>query len=166
VSLWLKKGMEHPLTYVNSFLVGTVDFWYPFAVVDGYQEPYGKSSFFDYRVSEPGEEVVFLPFLHNYYERLSHRTEVQKIPGLFLLISPGWYLMLFLLMGIYTCRQGMWKRSLILLPILVNMATVLLGPIALVRYVLILYFVVPLYGVFVRKEPFCVTEKVEAMEKK
>jgi len=97
---------------------------------------------------------------------LSHRTEVQKIPGLFLLISPGWYLMLFLLMGIYTCRQGMWKRSLILLPILVNMATVLLGPIALVRYVLILYFVVPLYGVFVRKEPFCVTEKVEAMEKK
>lgn len=28
-ALWVRWGMEHPLTYINSFLVGTVDFWYP-----------------------------------------------------------------------------------------------------------------------------------------
>ena len=46
--------MEHPLTYVNSLLINTVDFWYPGAVVDGYRHGDGRSSYFDYKVDEPG----------------------------------------------------------------------------------------------------------------
>ena len=48
IRIWGKWGMAHPLTYVNSFLVNTVDFWYPHAVIDGYKDVYGKSSYFDY----------------------------------------------------------------------------------------------------------------------
>jgi len=41
---------------------------------------------------------------------------------------------------------------LVLFPVLFNMATVFLGPIALVRYVLILFYAFPLYGILL-KEP-------------
>lgn len=49
------------MTYLNSFLINTVDFWYPNAVVDGYRFDYGRGSYFDHKVSEPGEETTLLP---------------------------------------------------------------------------------------------------------
>lgn len=148
---WLKTGLEHPLTYVNSFLINTVDFWYPFSVVDGYQDVYGKSSYFDYKVSEPGTEVVLLPEVHEIYESISHDKEVQKIPGIFLVLSPGWYLMLFLVLFLYLWREKRYRVLIPLSGILFNFGTVLLGPIALVRYVLILFFAFPIYCVMLQE---------------
>lgn len=74
----VQMGVEHPLTYLNSFLINTVDFWYPNAVVDGYRDAYGRSSYFDYKVSEPGEEIVLPPGVHRYYEAISLDPQVQK----------------------------------------------------------------------------------------
>jgi len=153
--LWVRTGIKNPFTYVNSFLVGTVDFWYPFAVVDGYQDVYGKSSYFDYKVSEPGEGIILLPKFHNMYEAISHDKETQKIPGMFLLLSPGWYLMIFLFVFLFMWREKRYETLMTLLPILLNFGTVLLGPIALVRYVLILFFVFPVYGVWIKKKEGC-----------
>lgn len=141
---WLNIGLKHPLTYINSFLIGTVDFWYPFAVVDGYQAE--NSSYFDYKVSEPGTEVVLLPWLHDIYESISHEHEAQTLPGVFLILSPGWYLLLFIVLFLYLWREKQYGKMFILLPILLNFGTVLLGPIALVRYVLILFFAFPIYS--------------------
>jgi len=158
--LWAKIGIEHPLTYVNSFLVNTVDFWYPFAVVDGYQDVYEKSSLFDYRVSEPGTEVVYIPWLHDAYESLSHDMDSQRLPGMFLLTSPGWYLAIcvFVLMTVWKNRQ--YKDLMVLCPVILNFLTVLLGPIALVRYVLVLYMIVPIYPTLLR----CYPERNEVVE--
>lgn len=142
-SLWLKWGKNHLLTYVNSFLINTVDFWYPNAVVDGYRDAYGRSCYFDYRVSEPGEEIVLLPRLHRYYEAISSDLEIQKLPFLFLVLSPGWYLMITMLLF-----ADLWRRRLytFLAPgmmFVLSLVTVLLGPVALVRYVLIFYYAFP-----------------------
>ncbi len=144
LGLWIRWGASHPLSYINSFLVGTVDFWYPGAVMDGYKDPYGRSSYFDYRVAEPGEEIVLLPKLHEFYERLSWEKEAQQIPFAFLVLSPGWYFTVFLVIFMYL---WCYKKRRLLVPLLIPMltvATVLLGPMALVRYVLILFYAFPL----------------------
>ncbi len=141
--LWWKWGMEHPLTYLNSFLVNTVDFWYPGAVVDGYRDAYGRSCYFDYQVDAPGEERVLLFWLHPYYEAISYDGRVQKAPFAFLVLSPGWYLAVAMAVFGYLLRCGRYAFLLPGLLLLVTMATVLLGPVALVRYVLILYFAFP-----------------------
>ncbi len=143
--LWLKWGREHPLTYLNSFLINTVDAWYPFAVVDGYQDAYGKSSYFDYQVDAPGTEIVLLPHVHQYYEAISHSREVQKIPFVFLALSPGWYFLVWLIVSAYLWYRREYCYAVPMWILLLTFGTVLLGPIALVRYVLIFYFAFPVF---------------------
>lgn len=153
--LWIDWGLAYPLTYMNSFLVNTVDFWYPGAVVDGYRDPFGRSSYFDYRVAPPGEEIVLLPGLHGFYEKLSWDKQAQQKPLAFLILSPGWYFVMFLTVFLYLWRS---RRKKLLLPLLVpllTLATALLGPMALVRYVLIFFYCFPLLAaLFFRPSAF------------
>lgn len=141
--LWLKWGTEHPLTYINSFLVNTVDMWYPNAVIDGYRHGDGRGSYFDYQVDKPGEEQVFLQGAHEYYESISHDMEIQQKPFVFLALSPGWYFVMFLVLFFYLWCE---KRKAYILPCMIfvfHFGTVLLGPMALVRYMLIFYYGLP-----------------------
>lgn len=153
--LWCRWGAEHPLTYVNSFLINTVDFWYPNAVVDGYRDVYGKSSYFDYRVDEPGEEVILLPGVHEYYERISFDKNAQKAPFAFLILSPGWYLVMTMVIFGYLWRCRKYEFMVPGFMFVLSILTVLLGPMALVRYVLILYYAFPvLLPVFICSRKF------------
>lgn len=150
-NIWIQTGCKKPLTYVNSFLLGIVDYIYPFAIIDGYQDVYGASSFFDYKVSPPGEVQVLLPRLHNIYEKVSTDKETQKLPGMFLLLSPGWYLMILVVLFMYLWYKKSYRQLIPLVVVLLYFATLFLGPIALVRYVLILYYLFPVYCVFLHK---------------
>ncbi len=141
--LWCRWGIGHPLTYLNSFLINTVDFWYPKAVVDGYRFDDGRGSYFDYQVSEPGEEIILLPGAHEYYKAFSLDLQVQRRPFMFLVMSPGWYLMMTVMIFVYLWRLGRSEFLLAGVMLLLSLLTVLLGPMALVRYVLILYFAFP-----------------------
>lgn len=142
--LWCRWGLEHPMTYLNSFLINTVDFWYPHAVVDGYRFGDGRSSYFDYKVSEPGEEIILLPGAHEYYAAISLDPQIQRRPFVFLALSPGWYLVMTAMIFLYLWRCRRQGFLLAGIMFLVSILTVLLGPVALVRYVLILYFAFPL----------------------
>lgn len=145
IRLWAKWGISHPLTYINSFLIGTVDAWYPGAVVDGYRHGDGRSSYFDYQVDKPGEEKVFLTGLHEYYETISHDSAAQKRPLAFLVLSPGWYLVLFLVSFFYLWCEKRYQLLVPWLIMLLHLGTVLLGPMALVRYMLIFYYGFPIF---------------------
>lgn len=140
--LWIKWGVKHPLTYVNSFLVNTVDGWYPKAVIDGYRND--KNNYYDYRVAEPGTEVVLLPKVHEYYDSISHDREVQENGWSFLFLSPGWYFVLFLQMLLYNICHKRYDTIVPFMVPMLNFLTVLLGPMALVRYVLIFFYGLPL----------------------
>lgn len=144
LKLWIKWGVEHPVTYITSFLINTSDFWYPFAIVDGYDPGRESIDYFRYSVGYPGKRVEMLPQIHEMYRALSEDRSASEIPGIFLLISPGWYLLLTL----YFCAAFWNRRRKEYLPVCVALAvseiTVLLGPIAQVRYVLILFFAFPL----------------------
>ena len=143
IKLWIKWGLEHPLTYVNSFLINTVDFWYPGAVVDGYMHANDRSSYFDYQVDEPGTEIVLLPKVHEFYEAISHDAAAQKVPFAFLVLSPGWYLIVSLVIFLYLWYQRSYRLMQPMFILVLSVLTVLLGPVALVRYVLILYYAFP-----------------------
>ncbi len=162
--LWIRTGIHHPFTYINSFLLGTVDFWYPHAIIDGYRDVYNRSSYYDYKVSEPGTEIVLLPGLHDFYEYISWDKDAQTLPGMFLLLSPGWYFVMFFITFMYLLHQKNYHKIIPLMVIVWNMCTVLLGPIALVRYVLILFYAFPLLFFFLKtdsKQPYlsdCTTE--------
>ncbi len=140
--LWIKWGKEHPLTYVNSFLVNTVDGWYPKAVIDGYRND--KNNYYDYRVAEPGTEVILLPKVHEYYDAISHDENIQENGWSFLFLSPGWYFILFLQAFLYLLCQKRYDTIVPFLVPMLNFLTVLLGPMALVRYVLIFFYGFPL----------------------
>lgn len=140
--LWIKWGIKHPLTYVNSFLVNTVDGWYPKAVIDGYRND--KNNYYDYRVAEPGTEVVLLPKVHEYYDSISHDRAVQENGWSFLLLSPGWYFILFLQMMLYNVCHKRYETIVPFMVPMLNFLTVLLGPMALVRYVLIFFYGFPM----------------------
>ena len=142
--LWIRLGLKHPMTYINSFLVNTVDGWYPNALIDGYSHGDGRGSWFDYKVAPPGEEKVYLKGFHNYYEFLSHDLEAQQKPLAFLIMSPAWYFLCTIILILYFWSR---KKNNLLVPcsiLTVHMLTVLLGPMILVRYMLIFYYILPL----------------------
>lgn len=155
LKLWIKWGLKYPMTYISSFLINTSDFWYPLAVVDGYNPGGESTDYFRYSVGYPGERVEMLEGVHELYRALSEDRSASEAPFIFLLISPGWYLLVTLYFcATYYCER---KKEFLLpsLAILVSEITVLLGPIAQVRYVLILYFAFPvLFSMFLHKTAY------------
>lgn len=141
--LWIHLGVEHPLTYVNSFLINTVDAWYPHALIDGYRHGGGKGSWFDYRVAPPGAERVYLHGLHELYESLSHDLEQQKKPFAFLFLSPGWYVICTTFFFFYAWSRKRYGQLVPMWIFVFHIFTVLLGPMILVRYMLLFFLAFP-----------------------
>ena len=67
--LWLSIGGKAPASYLNAWLLTSYGFWYPDAVLDGYQGntvftfTYGESSYFGYETELPGQRHSFIPWL-------------------------------------------------------------------------------------------------------
>lgn len=147
--LWLKWGLRHPFTYLNAWLMTSYGFWYPDTVIDVYRGnsvftyTYEDSSYFGYEVEEPGKRQSKLPFLDELYRRMSLEVFQQKVPVVSMLFSPGFLFWVWCFgLGFlwYTGRNR--KLSAYLLPVFL-FSTVLLGPTYLVRYVVFLWFLLP-----------------------
>lgn len=156
--LWLAWGKQYPMTYISSFLINTVDGWYPGAVIDGYRKE-DVSSYFDFRVAPPGEEKVFFPFLHEKLNYISHKEEAQH--GIFFLLffSPGWFMLCSLHFWLYAISRKLKSCSIAGLVHVLHYATILLGPMALVRYELNFFYGIP---VFI----WCIVDESKSMERK
>lgn len=150
ISLWFRTGLRHLDVYINSFLENTYGYWYPDTVLDGYRDiwvidrQYEDSSYFAFATEPPGVRKSLLPALENFYEKVSLEIYQQKLPVISMLFSPGFWTWIYLFAALYlwNARYGKQLFSLSLIGLLY--LTVLLGPIALVRYVLYLFFAVPL----------------------
>ena len=142
--LWLELGRKHPFIYVSSFLINTVDGWYPGAVVDGYRFGDGRSSYFDYKVAEPGNSAVILDGLNSKWNYISNDVSSQKGLLFILLLSPGTYLLFFVFTWLYHASRGNYCFVNAGLMQVIHYATVLVGPIALVRYELNFFYIFPI----------------------
>lgn len=140
--LWLKYLIRYPHDYFDAFFGMTCDYLYPFGVVDGYRyvEESAYTSYFIYAIGEPAKYVEIFPHLHKLYEFISLARNIRNIPFYFLVLNPGVYLFICILaLGNYVRKN---KRAAVfgILPVFWLMASVMFGPMALVRYVLILWY--------------------------
>ena len=151
LKLWVKWGLENPLTYVNAWFMTSYGFWYPDTVIDVYRGntvftyTYGDSSYFGYEVEQPGTRESKIPWLDELYRKMSLEVFQQKVPVISMLFSPGalFWVMLFGLL--FICYMGERKRCIpFVLPLLIWL-TVILGPTYLVRYVVFLWVLLPLF---------------------
>lgn len=150
ISLWFRTGKTHFDVYVNSFLMNTYGYWYPDTVLDGYRGKhtadveYGDSSYFAFSTENPGVRVHLLPFLERFYERISLEIYQQKVPIISMLFSIGFWHWVYLFTAMSLFVKGYRKQVFALIPMGLEYLIILLGPIVLVRYVLYLFFGVPL----------------------
>lgn len=165
-SLWLRIGLKKPLIYVNAWLGTSYGYWYPDAINNVYGGnqmftfQYGDSSYFGFETEPPGTRDSKFPILERFYESLSLKLFQQKVPVISMLFSPGFIFWIFAFaffalirlsgVSVKNTEDGIainsdYKRLLPLIPVLLLWLTVLLGPTTLVRYVLILWFIIPVY---------------------
>lgn len=147
--LWAEVGSRHPFTYLNAWFMTSYGFWYPDTVIDVYRGnsvftfTYGDSSFFGYEVEQPGVRESRIPWLNEWYRKISLEIAQQKVPVVSMLFSPGFLFWVFVFAGGY----AYYRKKYELLPacgmILLLWLTVILGPTYLPRYVLILWFALP-----------------------
>ena len=137
---------------MDSFLENTLAYWYPNTIVDGYTKDNilytTETSYFSAMCEPPGTMESKNIFLNWVYYIISRETIVQQIPVISMFFSPGamaWLLFICIWYSIYKRR----KEICVTLSIISLLwLTVLLGPIVLVRYVLILFFAFPVILAF------------------
>ncbi len=150
ISLWAKTGWRHPDIYLNSFLANTYGYWYPDTVPDGYrgktiaERIYGDSSYFAFETERPGIRIHLLPWLETFYEKISLEIYQQRLPVVSMLFSIGFWHWVYAFLALYLLLTKHGKLAFSLTVMGALYLTVLLGPIALVRYVLYFFFAAPL----------------------
>lgn len=150
LGLWMQIFVKEPVSYLNAWFMTSYGYWYPDTIINVYggQErftfQYKESSYFGFETEPPGERDSKLPWLEEVYRKMSLELYQQNVPGISMMFSPGFLFWMFLgcaLIGLYR------KRYIWVLPmasIFSLWGTVILGPTFLVRYVLILWFALPI----------------------
>lgn len=153
--LWSKMMVSHPMTYINAWFLTCYPYWYPFAVINpyrGHQMPhftYEDSSYFEYEVEPPGERhTLAFGFIDKLYYKMSLTPFQQKTPIVSLLFSMGFYFWGWMYFAFYTITKRKLMVCLPLMPVFLTWLTLMLGPVALIRYMLILWYITPLLPVF------------------
>lgn len=153
--LWAKIGLKKPFTYINAWLVNTYGFWYPDTIIDVYTGNvkftfvYQDSSYFEYEVEQPGVRNSKIPWLDEVYRKMSLEIFKEKVPILSMLFSPGFLFWCYAVAFGYAVYRKKYHILLPYLMIFLVWLTMLLGPTYLVRYVLILWFALPLFAAVV-----------------
>lgn len=148
--VWFETGLENPGLYLEAFLLLTVDSWCPDSILDGhvgyfYSRDWIQSCYFTPQVDQPGVLESKWPSLYDKIVDMGYHISFQKIPVLSMLFSVGamlWFYLTAFAYAIYKKQRYFWIPLLL---IGLSYGTHLLGPMVLVRYHLILFFMIPIY---------------------
>jgi len=138
LKLWAKMGSRNLDTYVEAFLAQNLPYLLPYS---------DMRQSFDFGVQQidwfPIEETSYLPGLRTAYEEYEDSLSFMGIPGTRLLCDPAFYAWLTLAgfaCACYQRRKGLMAAFGFLLAV---WFTCLLGPVAIMRYLLGVYYTVP-----------------------
>lgn len=151
VKLWLRIGKEAPAVYVNAWLLTSYGYWYPYASLNVYAGrtvytfTYDESSYFGYEVEKPGTRTSLIPAIDTFFRTISLTRSFQKIPVIRLFFAPAFWFFVFLWQLFFRGFRRRFCGAVCFLPAFLTWLTVLLGPCSLVRYVIFLWFLVPVY---------------------
>lgn len=149
--LWANTFLKKPGIFFDAFGIMTDGYWYLSAPITGYEgykvgnEIYSESAYFQFMIETPGVAKPVLAGLNRFYKSLSLDISWQKIPVLSIILLPSFYIWVFL----FSYNEAIKEkknifRTVFWLPALLIL-TMLLGPIALVRYALPFYLMIPVY---------------------
>ncbi|RKM59818.1 hypothetical protein D6855_08505 [Butyrivibrio sp. CB08] len=147
---WFKVFKEHPIAYVNAWMLTSYGYYYPPAVINVYKGntvytfTYDESSYFGYEVEPPGERKSLIPAIDSLYKYISIGSFQKDATILHLFFSPGLYLFIYMFVFAYRLSKKRARGILPFLPMILTFCTVLLGPTYLIRYVLYLWTCLPL----------------------
>ncbi|MBQ2184216.1 MAG: hypothetical protein II399_06220 [Lachnospiraceae bacterium] len=146
--LWLSWFKKYPNEYVDSFLENTYGLYYmwPRYVLYGY----GQEGFTVMHQMDPAVPNSKLPKLYALLENFEAGDIVLKDGFISWIFAPATFLFLGIAACVYVLRN---KRFWLLIPIAflaLLWCTFLLGPVALVRYVLFLYILLPVWPMYMR----------------
>lgn len=164
LSLWIKVGMRKPMIYLNAWFLTSYGYWYPDAILNCYGGierftfQYTESSYFGFETELPGVRHSLFPILETFYRNISLKLFQQKMPVISMLFSPGFLFWIFLFYYVWIIRKSnrglsstkersmVSRKNIVVIftGVFLLWLTVNLGPATLVRYVLILWFILPL----------------------
>ncbi len=150
LGLWLRTFAKKPITYLNAWFMTSYGYWYPDTIINVYGGQgrftfqYEDSSYFGFETELPGERDSKFPWLEAQYRKMSLQLYQQNVPGISMLFSPGFLFWVFLGCALITIYRKHYLYLLPMIEIFLLWGTVILGPTFLVRYVLILWFALPL----------------------
>ncbi len=151
--LWWNIFLKNPGHYMDAFLIMTDGYWYPGTAITGYEGKlintitYGESAYFQYESEPPAVASPIFKGLNSFYKSLSLDIKWQRIPVLNLILSPATYVWLFLFAMAISLKTKNDLKLLFIMPFLL-LLTLLLGPIALVRYALPFMMMTPLTAIY------------------
>jgi hypothetical protein len=146
VKVWLIAGLRYPFEYVEAFLTNTMGYWY----IDdtAHARIYGEGGYMRVEYDTDNfyglvQPKCYFGLAKSYYDSLFLKNGYQNIPLISIMFRPAFYFMGYLaglMMIIYTRK---YELLIPYIPVICYFLTVLLAPVALIRYVycLILSFV-------------------------
>lgn len=168
IKIWFAVGIQHPVEYIHAFLLQTQAAWNPYEYMTTYTshnpDNPAETSLFTCTTEPPGTADSKFESLGQFLWNISNRLVLQKIPFLSFLVSLPIYLWLFLVVlarSIIT-KDKARLGSMAFLALLI--LSVFIGPCALIRYYLYLFFGLPLLLYFlISGKPPHPAPKVEAV---
>lgn len=142
--------LQYPADYLDAFFTNTYGFWYPDATVDIYED--GVSYYFATEHVPPAVQNSKIPVLLGYYKSFYTDFPVEDAGVLTWGLSMAVYFYGLLITLVYTIYRKKTPGIVTCVTILLIWLTYLLGPAALVRYVLFLFVLPPVEYVWLTRE--------------
>jgi hypothetical protein len=147
--IWFSGLKKEPLSYLEAWLMTSYGYWYPDTIVDVYRGnvvysfTYDESSYFAYETEYPGNRNSIITVIDRFYRNLSLNVYKEKVPVVSMLFSVGFVIWGMVFCIGYIIRTGGVLRGLpYILPVM-TVATLLLGPTYLPRYVFFVWICMP-----------------------
>ena len=150
MGLYLELFLQYPKEYIDAFLLNMYGFWYPDATLDIYKDE--EALYFSAIHVPPAVQNSKIPFLYRYYEEFGTGFPVQDAGVLTWALSMAVYFYGLIVVLGYVMYRGNIPGIMTGVTTLLIWLTFLLGPVAMVRYVLFLYVLPPIEYVLLTKE--------------
>ncbi len=147
--LWWTGFKRNPKCYIDAWLMTSYGFWYPNATIDAYSGSiafsfvYDESCYFGYETEQPGTRETKIQWIDDYFRYLSLENVKDDMPLVSLLLSPGLLSWIYLALFVVMILNKQERNEIPFIYMLLVLATLLLGPICLPRYVFFLWYCLP-----------------------
>lgn len=129
--LYISLGVRYPDIYLDAVLANTYGNWYPHETLP---DPTCYRMYFEFPAETAGEYGSRLPGLYNFLQRLCRESTYLEIPFLYIIFCTGIVCWIILFLAAEIVIRGEWRKLMVFVPFGALFFTILLGPVALLRY--------------------------------